>query len=118
MQIDGVSTALITPFQTSPVDKDQVDYSGLRENIRFQIKSGVSGILPLGTTGETPTLTRDEQDNIISLAVEEAKGKVTVMVGTGSNSTQHTIENTARAKELGADIALIVTPYYNKPTQL
>jgi 4-hydroxy-tetrahydrodipicolinate synthase len=112
MKVSGVFTALVTPMKSG-----EVDYDGLRKNIRFQIKNGVNGILPLGTTGETPTLSREEQDKIIKLAVEEAAGKIPVMVGTGSNSTEHTVENTRIAKELGADIALVVTPYYNKPSQ-
>ena len=110
--LQGTITALVTPFS-----KAEVDYAGLRENIRLQISAGVEGILPLGTTGETPTLTEEECLKIIELAVDAAAGKVSVLVGTGSNSTTHTIENTRRAKELGADCALIVTPYYNKPTQ-
>ncbi|MBN2423027.1 4-hydroxy-tetrahydrodipicolinate synthase [Candidatus Woesearchaeota archaeon] len=112
MEIKGTYTALITPFKNG-----ELDLEGLRQNIRHQIKEGISGILPLGTTGETPTLSRKEQDEIIKASVEEAHGKVPVMVGTGSNCTHHTIENTKRAKELGADIVLVVTPYYNKPTQ-
>ena len=112
MDFKGVYTALITPFKG-----DEVDFEGFKKNLEFQIESGVNGILPLGTTGETPTLTQEEKEKIIKLAVETAKGKVTIMVGTGSNSTKQTIENTKKAKELGAEIALIVTPYYNKPTQ-
>lgn len=112
MEFKGTYTALITPFKN-----DEVDYEGLKKNILFQIQEGVEGIVPLGTTGETPTLSENEQEIIIKLAVEVAKGKVKIMVGTGSNSTKHTIEKTQRAKELGADAVLIVTPYYNKPTQ-
>jgi 4-hydroxy-tetrahydrodipicolinate synthase len=112
MKISGVFTALVTPMRNGTVD-----YEGLRKNIRFQMKNGINGILPLGTTGETPTLNREEQDNIIKLAVEEAGGRIPVMVGTGSYSTEHTIENTQIARKLGADIALVVTPYYNKPSQ-
>ncbi|MFO7891386.1 MAG: 4-hydroxy-tetrahydrodipicolinate synthase [bacterium] len=112
MKIRGTFTALITPFKNN-----EVDYEGLKENIQFQIKNGISGILPLGTTGETPTLNKEEQKKIIQVAVKEAGGKIPVMIGTGSNSTDHTIENTQRAKQEGADLALIVTPYYNKPTQ-
>ena len=112
MTISGVYTALVTPFT-----KDDIDFEGMRKNIRFQIDQGVSGILPLGTTGESPTITHEEKDNIIKLAVEEARGKVQVMVGTGSNATNATIRYTETARELGADIVLIVTPYYNKPTQ-
>lgn len=112
MKIRGTFTALITPFKNN-----KVDYDGFKENIRFQIESGINGILPLGTTGETPTLEEDEQRKIIQIAVKETDKKIPVMVGTGSNSTKHTIENTKQAKQEGADIALIVTPYYNKPTQ-
>ncbi|MEK6957823.1 MAG: 4-hydroxy-tetrahydrodipicolinate synthase [archaeon] len=111
MDIRGVYTAMVTPFRGK-----EVDYDGLRQNIAFQIENGISGILVLGTTGENPTLSRKEQDTIIKVAAEETKGKAILMVGTGTNSTEKTIENTGTAKELGADIALIVTPYYNKPT--
>ncbi len=113
MELKGVYTALITPF----TDRQEVDYEGLRQNVAHQINAGVAGILPLGTTGETPTLSREEQDKIITTAVEEAKGKTAVLVGTGSNCTAHAIENSKRAQELGADGVLVVTPYYNKPTQ-
>ncbi len=112
MEFKGTYTALVTPFKN-----DEVDYEGLKKNILFQIEEGVDGIVPLGTTGETPTLSEEEQERIIKLALETAKGKVKVIVGTGSNSTKHTIEKTQRAKDFGADAVLIVTPYYNKPTQ-
>jgi len=112
MKIQGTFTALITPFKNN-----EVDYKGFEENVTFQIDNGISGLLPLGTTGETPTLHEEEQKKIIQIAVRAAGGKIPVMVGTGSNSTEHTIENTKRAKQIGADLALIVTPYYNKPTQ-
>ncbi|MBI2076279.1 MAG: 4-hydroxy-tetrahydrodipicolinate synthase [Candidatus Aenigmarchaeota archaeon] len=113
MELSGCITALVTPF-----DKNlQIDYAGLRENVRFQIKNGVSGLVPLGTTGESPTVTDDERDKIISAVVEETNDKVPVIVGTGTNSTEKTIKYTKHAKELGADAVLIVSPYYNKPTQ-
>jgi 4-hydroxy-tetrahydrodipicolinate synthase len=112
MEIRGTVTALITPFINFEIDEE-----GFAENIRYQLARKVNGILPLGTTGEAPTLTQEEQDRIISIAVQNAKDKVPIWVGTGSNSTRQTIEKTKRAKDLGADIALIVTPYYNKPTQ-
>jgi 4-hydroxy-tetrahydrodipicolinate synthase len=112
MKVSGVFTALVTPMKNGAVD-----YEGMRKNIQYQIKNGINGILPLGTTGEAPTINREEQNNIIKLAVEEAAGKIPVIVGTGSNFTEHTIENTQIAKELGADIVLVVTPYYNKPSQ-
>lgn len=110
--LKGVITALITPF----IDQ-KLNEKGLIQNIHFQIENGVNGILPLGTTGEAPTLTFEEHEQVIKIAVKEAKGKVPVWVGTGSYSTLQTIEKTKKAKDLGADVALIVTPYYNKPTQ-
>lgn len=111
IQLRGVYTALVTPMK----DNGDVNYDAFRELVRFQIEGGIHGLLPLGTTGETPTLLREEQDKLIKIAVEEARGKLPVIAGTGSNSTHHTIENTKRAKDLGADAVLIVTPYYNKP---
>ncbi len=112
MQLKGTFTAMITPFQN-----DELNEEGLVQNIRRQISAGITGLVFLGTTGETATLTDEEQKKVIEIGVKEAKGKVLVLVGTGSNSTRQTIEKTKRAKELGADIALIVAPYYNKPSQ-
>ncbi len=113
IKISGVYTALITPFDSNL----EVDYEGLKRNVNLQIDAGVNGLLVLGTTGETPTLTTNEQRKVITTVIEEAKGRVPVIVGTGTNSTAASIERTAEAKKLGADAALIVTPYYNKPTQ-
>jgi 4-hydroxy-tetrahydrodipicolinate synthase len=107
----GAFTALITPMK----DSGDVDYDGFRRLIEFQIAEGIDGILPLGTTGETPTLDETEEEPLIKIAVETAKGKIPVMVGTGSNDTKHMVLYTERAKRLGADAALVVTPYYNKP---
>jgi 4-hydroxy-tetrahydrodipicolinate synthase len=112
MMLRGLYTALITPFD----EGGGVDSTRLRYNIRAQIQHGVDGIVLLGTTGETPTLTDREKEQIIQIGVEEAKNRATILVGTGSYSTEKTIDNTRRAKELGADGALVVTPYYNKPT--
>lgn len=112
MDLEGVVTAVITPF----ID-GHVDLKGLGSNIHYQISQGVDGILVLGTTGEASTLTHDEHERIISLAVSEAGGRVPVWAGTGSYCTKQTIEKTKRAKSLGADVALIVTPYYNRPGQ-
>ena len=109
----GAMTALVTPFK----EDGSVDYEGFRENVRFQIKEGIQGLIPLGTTGESPTIHPDEREQIIKICVEESDGNVPIIVGTGTNSTEKTIKITAQAKELGADAALIVTPYYNKPTQ-
>lgn len=112
MHIDGVYTALVTPFTEGELNRE-----GLRQNIQHQLGNHVSGLLALGTTGEAPTLSHDEKESVIKISVEEAKGKVPVMVGTGSYCTSTTIESTDQAKDLGADIALVIAPYYNKPTQ-
>ncbi|MBI2971880.1 MAG: 4-hydroxy-tetrahydrodipicolinate synthase [Candidatus Aenigmarchaeota archaeon] len=111
--MEGCITALVTPFDTAL----GVDYAGLRENVRFQIANGVSGLVPLGTTGESPTITDDEREKIVSAVVDEANGKAAVIVGAGTNSTEKTIKYARQAKDLGADAVLIVSPYYNKPTQ-
>jgi len=107
----GVFTALITPMKNS----GEVDYEGFRRIIEFQIGEGIDGIVPLGTTGENPTLDENEEEQLIKIAVEAAKGKIPVIVGAGSNDTKHMVSYTERAKRLGADAALVVTPYYNKP---
>ncbi len=112
LKLRGAFTALVTPMTGS----GDVDYDGFRKLVAFQIENGISGLVPLGTTGETPTLERDEQDRLIAISVEETKKRVPIIIGVGSNSTRHTIENAKRAKQLGADAVLVVTPYYNKPT--
>jgi 4-hydroxy-tetrahydrodipicolinate synthase len=112
----GVSTALVTPF----LESGEVDYDGVRRNTCFQIENGIKGLVPLGTTGETPTLADHEKERIVRIVVDEvhrAGAKVPVVVGVGTNSTQKTIENARRAAEWGADALLVVSPYYNKPTQ-
>ena len=111
-ELEGVYTAIITPFIGTSVDTE-----GLKHNIAHQLANGIRGIVALGTTGETPTLTREEQDLVIQTAAEACQNQAPLIVGTGTNCTKKTIENTQRAKELGADIALVVTPYYNKPSQ-
>lgn len=112
LKLRGAFTALVTPMTGA----GDVDYDGFRRLVSFQLENGISGLVPLGTTGETPTLERDEQDRLISIAAETAKGRAPIIVGVGSNSTRHTIENAKRARGLGADAVLIVTPYYSKPT--
>lgn len=112
MKLTGTITALITPFIN-----DNFDESGFKKNIEDQILAKVSGLLIFGTTGEGSTLTNDEKIKIITTAREQIKKRVPLLVGTGSNSTKKTIEETQQAKELGADIAQIIVPYYNKPTQ-
>lgn len=112
-KVSGVYTAMITPFNKEGL----LDEEGFRHNIRYQIDSGINGITPLGTTGEAPTLSAAEKEKIIRIAREETINDIPLMIGTGSYATAQTIENTRQAKNLGADSALIVTPYYNKPTQ-
>lgn len=109
----GTITALVTPFKKNL----EIDYNALQKLIDFQIKSRIDAILVTGTTGESPSLSKDEKIELIKKSVEFANGKVPVMAGTGSNNTVDTIALTAKAKEMGADAALIVAPYYNKPTQ-
>jgi len=107
----GAYTALVTPMTES----GEIDYEGFRRLIQFQIAEGIDGIVPLGTTGENPTLDEDEEDKLIEIAVKEAAGKIRVIVGAGSNDTRHMVKYVERAKRYGADAALVVTPYYNKP---
>ena len=109
----GAYTALITPFGRDGA----VDYGRLRELVEFQIAGGIDGLVPVGTTGESPTLDAEEHVEVIRVVVEAAAGRVKVVAGTGANSTAEALELTARAKDLGVDGTLQVTPYYNKPTQ-
>jgi 4-hydroxy-tetrahydrodipicolinate synthase len=108
----GSFVALITPFRD-----DKVDENAFQELVSWQVGQGTHGLVPCGTTGESPSLTDGEHERVVALCVEAAKGRVPVVAGTGSNSTHHTIELTRQAKAAGADAALIVCPYYNKPTQ-
>ncbi|MDZ8119421.1 4-hydroxy-tetrahydrodipicolinate synthase [Pontiella agarivorans] len=111
MFFSGVYTALVTPFATD----GSVDYSKLKELVEFNIAGGVSGLVPVGTTGESPTLRTDEHLQVIKTVTETASGRVKIMAGTGANSTAEAIELTAAAREFGVDGTLQVTPYYNKP---
>ncbi len=113
VRIEGAITAMVTPFTES----GGIDVEGLIRNVKFQIDNGISGLVPLGTTGESPTVSDEEREVVIKTVVAAAAGKIPVIVGTGTNSTATTIEHTKVAKELGADAVLIVSPYYNKPTQ-
>ena len=108
----GSNVALITPFKNNKLDVDNYI-----ELIHFHIKNGTNGLVPAGTTGESPTLTHEEHEKVIELCIKESKGKIPVIAGTGSNSTAEAISLTKHAEKVGADAALIVTPYYNKPTQ-
>jgi len=108
----GSNVALITPFKNNQLDVDC--YIKL---IHFHLKNGTNGLVPAGTTGESPTLSHKEHEQVIELCIKEAKGKIPIIAGTGSNSTEEAISLTKHAEKAGADGALVVTPYYNKPTQ-
>lgn len=109
----GVYTALITPFNTD----GSVDVEALKDLVEFQISEGISGLVPVGTTGESPTVSHEENVKVVQIVVEQAKKRVPVIAGTGSNCTSEAIAMTVRAKEIGADATLQVAPYYNKPSQ-
>ncbi len=111
-QIRGAYTALVTPFAAGQVDEDA--FSAL---VDWQITEGIHGLVPVGTTGESPTLSTEEHKRVVELCVKTANGRVPVMAGTGSNSTDEAVDYTIHAQEVGADLALLVAPYYNKPTQ-
>jgi len=111
MQFQGCFVAIVTPFKEGRVDEE-----ALRKLIQFCLEKGVDGIVPCGTTGESPTLSFAEHKRVIEITIEEAKGKAPVIAGTGSNNTSEAEELTEYAKEAGADAALVITPYYNKPT--
>lgn len=111
--LEGAHTAIVTPFNTD----GSVDYGKYRELIEFQIENGIDGIVPVGTTGESPTLNTEEHLEVIRRTVEQVNRRVRVIAGTGSNSTAEAVEQTRQAKEFGADATLQVTPYYNKPNQ-
>ena len=108
----GSNVALITPFKN-----DKLDEEAYIKLIHFQINNGTNGLVPAGTTGESPTLTHDEHQKVIELCIQESKDKCIVIAGTGSNSTKEAISLTTHAEKVGANAALVVTPYYNKPTQ-
>jgi 4-hydroxy-tetrahydrodipicolinate synthase len=108
----GSNVALITPFKDNKLDEEA--YLSL---IHFHLKNGTSGLVPAGTTGESPTLSHDEHQRVIEICIREAKGKIPVIAGTGSNSTEEAVALTKHAERAGADGVLVVTPYYNKPTQ-
>ena len=113
MRIKGTYTALVTPFK----EDESIDFDKLKNLFDFQLKNQVDGLVILGTTGETPSLLEDEQKLLIDFAVKHLKGKTKIIIGTGTYSTLKTIKLTKQAEEAGADMVLIVTPYYNKPTQ-
>lgn len=112
MVLQGALTAMITPFRDGALDADR-----LRKNVEFQIAGGIDGLVPVGTTGECPTLDFDEHKLVIELTIATAAGRVPVIAGTGANATSEALELHAFAKSAGANAALSVNPYYNKPTQ-
>jgi 4-hydroxy-tetrahydrodipicolinate synthase len=108
----GALTAIITPFRDGAVDE-----AALRELVEWQIQSGIDGLVPCGSTGESATLSHTEHERVIKITIEQTRKRVPVVAGTGSNSTAEAIRLTASAREMGADGALLISPYYNKPTQ-
>jgi 4-hydroxy-tetrahydrodipicolinate synthase len=108
----GAITAIVTPFKNG-----QLDEAAYRELIEFQIKSGIHGIVPCGTTGESPTLSHAEHKRVVETCIDQVKKRVVVIAGSGSNNTAEALELTKHAQAAGADAALMITPYYNKPTQ-
>src|SRR5438552_3511578 len=112
LNLRGAMTAMITPFRDGKVDE-----SRLREQIEFQISNGIDGLVPVGTTGESPTLDFPEHERVIELTVQTSKRRVPVIAGVGANATSEALELHAFAKKVGADAGLSVNPYYNKPSQ-
>lgn len=110
-QLTGTITALVTPFRDG-----QIDYASLKKLVAHQIKGGIDGLVPVGTTGESPTLDHDEHMEVIRFVIEETRGRVPVIAGTGSNSTTEAIDLTKQSHDAGADAMLVVAPYYNKPS--
>ena len=113
MRLEGTYTAIITPFK----EDESIDEEALKKLIEYNIENGVSGIVPCGTTGESPTLSHEEHDRVIELTINQVNGRVPVIAGTGSNCTKEAIRLSKKAEEAGADALLLVNPYYNKPTQ-
>ena len=113
MLFTGSYTALLTPFKNG-----EVDYDAYRKLVDFQIDNGTHGLVPVGTTGESPTLSHDEHKKVIEVCIDQANGRVPIIAGAGSNSTAEAIEFVKHACDVGADGLLVVTPYYNKPCLL
>ena len=112
MLFTGSYAALLTPFRNG-----EVDYDSYRKLVDFQINNGTHGLVPVGTTGESPTLSHEEHKKVIEVCIDQANGRVPIIAGAGSNSTTEAIEFVKHACDVGADGLLVVTPYYNKPTQ-
>jgi 4-hydroxy-tetrahydrodipicolinate synthase len=111
-RLRGSLTALVTPFKDGAVDEE-----GFRAHVNWQIENGTKGLVPVGTTGESPTLSHEEHRDVVAWCVDEARGRVPVVAGAGSNNTAEAVELARHAEQAGADAILVVTPYYNKPTQ-
>ena len=112
MQLRGAFTALVTPFKNGGIDEEKY-----RELIEWQIKEGINGLVPCGTTGESATLSHEEHEAVIRICIDQVKGRVPVIAGAGSNNTTEAVSLARFAKDAGADAILLITPYYNKPTQ-
>lgn len=112
VKLQGSYTAMVTPFRDGRIDE-----TGIRKMVEFQIQSGTSGLVPCGTTGESPTLSHEEHRRVIEIVIEQVRSRIVVIAGTGSNNTMEAISLTGYAKEAGADAALLITPYYNRPSQ-
>ena len=108
----GAITALVTPFRNGGIDEE-----AFRAHIEWQLEQGIHALLPCGTTGESATMTHEEHESAIRICIEQVKGRVPVLAGSGSNNTAEAIRLTAFAKKAGADAALLISPYYNKPPQ-
>ena len=111
MKLEGTTVAMVTPFTT----EDKVDEAGMRENMNYLLERGVNGLLAAGTTGESATITHQEQKKMMEILVDEVKGKVAAVAGAGSNSSKEALGLVKHAEDVGADYALVITPYYNKP---
>lgn len=111
-RLSGWMTALVTPFKDGQIDEDR-----FRKLVNWQIEQGIHGLVPVGTTGESPTLSHDEHKRVVEMCIAEAKGKVPIVAGAGSNNTVEAVELAVHAEKAGADAVLIVSPYYNKPNQ-
>ena len=110
--LEGTFTAMVTPFSNGTINE-----SKLREMVEFQIENGISGLVPCGTTGESPTLSHEEHHRVVNIVIETVNGRIPVIAGTGSNNTTEAISLTEHAMKSGADAALLITPYYNRPSQ-
>ncbi|HML04293.1 MAG TPA: 4-hydroxy-tetrahydrodipicolinate synthase [Methanobacterium sp.] len=111
MKLEGTIVAMVTPYTKS----DEIDEEGIRENINYLIEKGVNGILAAGTTGESATITHDEHRKLVDILIDEVNGRVTTIAGAGSNSSKEALGLVKHAEDIGADAALVITPYYNKP---